>query len=319
MSKAERGYELSSERRPEELRPVVATMPRISAGDTGAQAMQRVADCLAGQILGNWRFLLQSDDPEGIHQLRIGLRRLRSALKALRPVLDGERAISLAKSARELANMLGELRDLDVLATDVVGRIPGDRAGLSLLGEALQSARASRRDSVCSRLASPEWNQLQLSLAMLPQSFAPGGDLAASMPRKPIKALIDKALARQWRRLADQGRRIRKLGVTERHELRKDLKTLRYTSELFATLYPKAEVRKLVRNMRHLQDILGYLNDVALAERLTSLGTNGAGRDVELQRAAGFVIGWHSARAEAAWKGANKAWETLEEAPRFWK
>src|SRR5262245_58783872 len=54
-------------------------------------------------------------DSKAVHEMRTGARRLRSELRAFRPALNTDWAQGLANELRELAGMLGAVRDLDVL------------------------------------------------------------------------------------------------------------------------------------------------------------------------------------------------------------
>ena len=47
------------------------------------------------------------------------------------------------------------------------------------------------------------------------------------------------ALKKRWKKVAESGERLDDLTVEQRHEMRKALKTLRYTAEFFACLYPE--------------------------------------------------------------------------------
>jgi inorganic triphosphatase YgiF len=72
-SKAERGYRLAlqkkgTSREPEKARPV-----RIPRKDTCAKAFAAILQSAVRQILVNREAVLQTDDPNGAHQLRIGL------------------------------------------------------------------------------------------------------------------------------------------------------------------------------------------------------------------------------------------------------
>ena len=55
--------------------------------------------------------------------------------------------------------------------------------------------------------------------------------------------------------------------------------------------------------------MLGYLNDVLMAERMVGLvhaAPEYAGADVAaIERAMGYCLGWHQARAEAIWEEAK--------------
>ena len=53
-----------------------------------------------------------------------------------------------------------------------------------------------------------------------------------------------------------------------RHELRKQLKKLRYAADLFSPLFPEKRVRAYLGPLEALQDLLGDLNDGAVGTRL---------------------------------------------------
>ena len=75
------------------------------------------------------------------------------------------------------------------------------------------------------------------------------------------------------------------------------LKKLRYATEFFEALYPKSTPKPYLAALKDLQDGLGHLNDVAVAQRLidslVGRGDRSANGD-GLQRAAGLVLGWHA-------------------------
>ena len=58
-------------------------------------------DSAVRQVLVNRGAVLETDDPEAAHQLRIVLRRLRSALRALRPLVDRASLRSFERCARD--------------------------------------------------------------------------------------------------------------------------------------------------------------------------------------------------------------------------
>jgi CHAD domain-containing protein len=57
------------------------------------------------------------------------------------------------------------------------------------------------------------------------------------------------------------------------HELRKDCKKLRYLMEFFQSLYPKPEIRELIKQLKILLDNLGEFQDLQVqAEALETFG-----------------------------------------------
>ena len=100
--------------------------------------------------------------------------------------------------------------------------------------------------------------------------------------------------------------------------MRKALKRLRYTAEFFASLYPARPTRRFIKEVRSLQEVFGYLNDVAGAEQLAAISHAACADSREAQRAAGYILGWHNAQAARAWRHAHTGWKKLDAMPRFW-
>ena len=107
----------------------------------------------------------------------------------------------------------------------------------------------------------------------------------------------------------------------ERHQLRIALKKLRYAAEFFGSLYPRKRTDKYIEALKRLQDDLGHLNDVSVAERLVGdlLGQSAANaRRGALQRAAGLVLGWYAHGAHAVEKETVRKWMSFTEQKPFW-
>jgi CHAD domain-containing protein len=163
-----------------------------------------------------------------------------------------------------------------------------------------------------------QWSGFKLKLALLPECIDRLAGEGQGKLARPIDRTTDKALARWWRKVVRSGRRLNELSIAERHEMRKRLKTLRYAVELLAPLYPPKDVQRFAKKLRGLQDRFGYLNDVAVAEKLKLMRADGMAGDPDLQRAVGYVIGWHTARAEEAWSDTRSAWKQMKKTSPFW-
>jgi triphosphatase len=321
-SKADRGYHLVLGRAAEARKPLSAIQPKFEPTQNCAVAFRAILGAAADQVLHNWQVVVETDDPEGPHQLRVGLRRLRSALRVFRPVADSERLRELDAKARELGRVVGELRDADVLIDAVVAPAMASNPellGFAKLREVLASARDAKREQVRSALRAPQWSCFQLKLALLSKvaddwvgASSHGGALTP-----PVRKHARKALKRSWRKVVRRAERLEELTVEERHLMRKALKALRYAVEFFLPIYSTNVGRRFLKKLKGVQDIFGYLNDVAMAKKLMNLAPMHA-FDAELQRAAGYVLGWHAARANEAWSSARKRWRKVESAPRFW-
>jgi inorganic triphosphatase YgiF len=315
-SKTDRGYNLVLGRTNDSAAPLKARHPALTGDETCAQALTLFVELATEQIASNRRAVLETDDPEGAHQLRIGLRRLRSALRAFRP-LDGSPAMrELELRARDLGQSVSGLRNADVFIESIFAPVAGRMRGEPGFGEmraALLAHRAAMRDQTRAALAGEQWSTLQLYLALWPRTVRREGALG-----KPAREFSAAALDKGWERIGREGAHLDDLSLEQRHDMRKALKGFRYTSELFSSLYGAGKVEKFVKGLRRLQDVFGYANDVVVAKELNAICHERCRESREAQRAVGYVLGWHDAEALRAWKGVAKEWERLKARKRFW-
>jgi inorganic triphosphatase YgiF len=314
-SKAERGYNLALGRQGGGIVPQKAQHTVLTGKETCAEALVSFVESAAAQIEINRRAVLETDDPEAAHQLRVGLRRLRSALRAFRPLHDTPATMELQQYAREVGQSVGELRNADVLIESIYAPVagPAGEPGFAELRDALLAHRSAKRAEARAALCGVQWSKLQLYLALWPQTVQDNASLQA-----PVRAFAADALARSWKKTARRGAGLAGLSPEERHEMRKALKGLRDMSEFFGSLYPPRKVERFVKELKRLQDVFGYLNDVSIAKALEAICDTHCADKREAQRAAGYVLGWHDVKAERTWEEAAKAWDRLAARPRFW-
>ncbi len=315
-SKGERGYDLVLGRAELGPRPVRAGTTELARNATCREALAGFVASATRQIIANRTVVLETDDPEGAHQLRIGLRRLRTALSTFRPIHETQPTNDMGSHARTIARTVGELRDADVLIEAVYAPVAAtfkEHAGLQPLRAALAAHRAERRELARAALQDRRWSALQLYLALWPASIEDNKGLD-----RPVAEFADRAVGRAWKKVMKYGKRIEALDRDERHEMRKSLKDLRYTLEFFETLYKPTEVRPFIKELKKLQDIFGYVNDVEIARTLETIGEERCADSRAAQRAAGCAIGWHTARSAQSWDRATKIWKELRKATPFW-
>ena len=115
-SKSQRGYELHRWH---------AICAGQGKGDRPSTVMRITRDafrtigiaCL-GQIIGNEPAVLR-DDPEGVHQMRVGLRRLRAGMSLFSDLLRDPQTAAIKSELKWLAAELGPARELEVLVNRV--------------------------------------------------------------------------------------------------------------------------------------------------------------------------------------------------------
>ncbi len=239
---------------------VLALTDRIAAlpDQTAGQALGYLADKLTEVIQLNLQELMDTDAPEPVHKARVGLRRFRAAMAAFEPILDEDLADALQDRSRALFRILGGVRDGDVM----VARFADSPKIATLMQEAAHQRHKGRRllkkkkaagfrDWVVKRLAGKRWRQT--------------GKTAKALREAPVAVLAKAALMRAWQRCASNGVDLHVMSARAQHDLRKDLKMLRYLSEFFADLWPGSAQDAFVDTLRQLQDDLGEMTDTALA------------------------------------------------------
>jgi CHAD domain-containing protein len=314
-SKAERGYRLALGKCGANAEPKKARTTRITCRNSCAEAFSAILESATRQILVSRQAVLETDDPEGAHQLRIGLRRLRSALRALRPLVDRGSLRAFERAARDQGRRVGMLRDADVMISGIMApmeAVANDKSGFAELHAALVRDRQDNRDEVRASLRGPAWTKLQLYLTLWPRTLQ-----ESAARERPITKHARKVLRQTWKKSAELGQNMKRLDAEQRHEMRKALKNLRYQTEFFAPLFARRDTRHFIEQLKTLQDVFGYINDVRMAPRLIEVQKQ---RDacIDAARAAAYTIGRHEGEAAHVWRESPKAWKELERSPRFW-
>lgn len=281
--------------------------------EEAAQAILR--DCHA-QISDNLVLVIEGEDPEVAHQLRIGLRRLTSAIGAFRDALGRVAFEPVAAMARRIGREVGRLRDLDVLIGEII-----PRAGERGLAEELQASlvasleprREAARTELRKLLAGGEVTRFVLDLGELVEAAGwpgGGGDRGARMAK-----LAPRMLDAPYRKVVKRGRRLDSLDAEGLHELRKDVKKLRYIVDLAAPLHGGRRQRKFLKALKRLQIRFGDINDAATAGALLAE----TGEDPRVERAAGWVLGSLAAGAGTVREDLAPDWERFVALRPFWR
>jgi inorganic triphosphatase YgiF len=319
LGKAERGFAVLAGRAPE---PSRAERPAFARGASLEAVIAAVlGECLR-QVSANQPVAVRGDDPEGVHQMRVGLRRLRSALRLFRRQLPVHETEALAPELRWLGRLLGAARDLDVFLEELLGPVtknrPRDR-GLAALREAAEKARREAYTALRRELASQRHTVLVLRLGRLVDGGAFRGRAAGELAR-PARPLARRLLRRRAERVRQLGARFDELSPPQLHRLRIRAKRLRYAIELLAPLFPGAAPERAARRLADLQDALGHLNDQATAEQLVArLRERLPEVTPEIVRAEGFVMGWASSTAALGRERLADAWRRVERLEPFWE
>lgn len=293
-SKAARGFAMLE---PSSAQAVKAQPVDLDKHATLEDSFQLIGlNCLQ-QMEANVPGVLQQS-VESLHQMRVGLRRLRALLDMFGKLIVPPPEI--AQGLDWLAGAMGATRDWDVLADATLERVQG------LDPDALRQAARARADKLhkelLATLQSSRFTQVLLSTNgwLHARQWRMDGQLSRTSPlamraTKACQPLLRKAEKRLSRRIASfDGKDPR-----QRHRIRIRIaaKKARYGAEFFRDLLPAKEVKRFVNQLSTLQDCLGTLNDLAVAERLLPELQKGNG---EIARQAGFARGYLFATSQAS-------------------
>ncbi|MDR9403076.1 MAG: CHAD domain-containing protein [Halothece sp. Uz-M2-17] len=222
----------------------------------------------------------EDQDPEALHQMRVGMRRLRTALVGF------SRATEVPKAAREkkvgkIARELGTLRDLDVLKAslenDYLSSLPAsEQKDLKSIFKELGRQRQHAYKKVIKALESKDYQNLKASL----KQWLEKPKLSAIAPLPITEVLPDLLLPHVSNLLLhpgwfvgqnsdlDPATLLDQQGETL-HSLRKAAKKCRYQMELFTHCYDEP-YQQYVKEVKAIQSVLGDIHDsVVLGEFLS--------------------------------------------------
>ncbi|UGV28228.1 CYTH and CHAD domain-containing protein [Rhodopseudomonas boonkerdii] len=320
QSKAERGYALAFDAMP---RAKDAAPVNISVDHTVDDVVTLLMGACWHHLLSNHAVAEQAFAPESVHQMRIALRRLRTICTLFRHKIPSHAFETINSEAKWLMRQLGPTRDWDVCATMIASRVATttpevDFAGLS---EAIEQQRMASHGRLQSVLDGRRYNRFLLTLGDCIERRSWRSDIdadALAALSQPMPPLADRILSRLRRKALKRGTHFRHLDIAALHDLRIELKKLRYATEFFSPLYAHhAPVKRYVARLARLQKNLGRICDIASIRRL--LGSIQQDEHTALDLAVGTATGWQTRDGMAATKTLRKRWRRFKAAPAFWR
>lgn len=312
-SKADRGNDLARGAIPT---PVKASPVKLTSDMAVGEAFRAIARNCLHHLLANERALVERDDPEAIHQMRVALRRLRSAVKIFRKAIDAGSLRHAKEDVRWLLGLLGPARDAEVFLAEIIDpvvELRPNHTALSTLRTIWRDRRVADQAAARHAVVAPRFTALMLDLGAWIESDRP---VAPPENGASLTAFSQATLRQLFRRMRkDAGEDLAALPHDDLHQVRIMGKQLRYAGEFFMSLYPQPQTREFLNELGQLQDVLGEINDIAVA--IPRLAT--AHGDAGTAWAAGLVAGWHEARRPALIAQAQKIWKSLGRRSPFWK
>jgi triphosphatase len=318
-SKAERGYRLAA-RAQEPVKAAHAEPVALQPGMTGEAVLRRVGRACLKHLLANETAVL-AGDAEGIHQMRVAVRRLRAVLSAFAPLLPTEQRRWASNELRWFADILGESRNLDVFADQLLRPARAALPSASEFERLALAAERHRRElqaTVVRAVLSTHYTEALLALMRWFDGYE--WCLAESVAlQEPIEVLAPVLIEPCLKQSEKRAKNFAEQSANKRHRLRISLKKLRYAAELFASLYEAGAAKQFIQRLKRLQDDLGDANDVRVARDVVESLAPPGKRSTGIAHAGKRMLAWHKHRIEKNEPELRHHLKELLEAAPFWR
>lgn len=321
-SKAHRGYSLFTGETPE---PVRAAAVVLNGKAISRKVFSQIAWNCIGQMRDNEQAVLQANDPEGLHQLRVGIRRLRSLFGVYRSFLAPGAQETILEELAWAQKALGPARDWDVFVEETLALVQKEmpeEKSLSHLARAAASMRDTTSGDARAFVRSERYALLLLRLfkGLEADSFFADEDKSVrKVLRKPVHDLAASVLTQHDRRVRKLAARVDELEIEDVHRLRLRVKKMRYSAEFFRSLFTAKKAKRRSKALAKLQEALGAVNDAAVCEELLEHLTAAAPRNANLRVASGILRGWYGALSAHSIASLAALWQDYEATPCFWE
>lgn len=304
-SKSERAYRLLADL---PLTAVKALPVPTNAAMSSIEAFRLIVLSCLNHLQNNEAGVCRSDEPEFVHQARVAIRRLRSAIRLWQPRLPEAFVTRFDPLWQELANKLGDTRNWDVflaetlpaLADALPGRVEVERLSSHARRRCANSRKASR-----SALKSAAYSRLLIDFSAATRSLP--DDAAGSLTR-----FVPRCLDKRAKRVKECAAAALGTDDAARHRLRVAFKQLRYAVEFFTPILTGPVLANYHQSASDLQDLLGRLNDLAVASQL-------AAEAPAVAQGQQVITGWLAAQTDSLLPEFARRLNDFQQQPVPWK
>ena len=296
--------------------------PEMSARDSFAAIAQ---SCLT-HVLASAVFVCKSDDPEGIHQLRVAIRRMRAAFSIFHSAMPESYRPRLAVELRTFAQTLGAARDWDVLVEETIASMPIRLRRQRSTTYLIRIARAKRAEgdkSAHASLRNPQYTEILLQLASWADrqfgssgSLPQGGKWELDVLAGPAPGFAAEVMQKFHDKARKLGRKVRELDPPEIHKLRIRIKKLRYATDFLGGFWPNRRTQRYLAALKDLQEALGEFHDTTVAGELIAHFT--ATEDADVKFPTAQVNRWLTKYQRGLRKKVIDSWRKFANQKPFW-
>jgi CHAD domain-containing protein len=146
-------------------------IPELSTGVTFREAAALAVETRAEEVFEHAANVLDTDDIERVHDMRVATRRLRAAMEIFEQCFPKKEFKRALRDVKDLADTLGERRDPDVhiaeLERIVAALTRDDARGIRSLQDELRAQQLAGNDALAAKLREIEETRLRERLQAL--------------------------------------------------------------------------------------------------------------------------------------------------------
>lgn len=269
---------------------------QLNSHDTSRQSVLKIYKHLLNTMLLNENGILDDLDSEFLHDFRVALRRIRSGLTQMKDVIPLEVTQHFKEQFSYIGGITGPTRDLDVFLLykdDYKSRLPPAlQPPLHEFFNDLEKRRVEEQKKLVRALQDERYSIIMTEW----QEYLENKDATLIVePKVAVTKLAYTTITRQYIKILKNGTVITHESPDEDlHSLRIQGKKLRYSLEFFASLFAETKVKRLIKQLKLLQNNLGTFNDLSVQQDMLHVYLKGlrpaSRKNFELNTAIGGLL-----------------------------
>jgi inorganic triphosphatase YgiF len=304
-AKADRGYDLVNGKH---AQAVFAEPIELAKRMTAIEGFQVIARSALRHFSGN-ADAIRRLDPDGVHQMRVGLRRLRAAISLFSKALPEAKTEEIKIELRWLTNQLARARELHVFLEEKIGPVAREitpQRGGKAVAKHFADKRAEALKQARKAVNSPRCRALLVDVLEWIEALRGRTDVANSELGEFAAELMD----RRVRKAQKDAEKLQEMTADERHKFRIRMKKIRYAAAFFEGVFRSKRERKalsrLSKHAKKVQDALGALNDFIADRKMAAEAALQAPPQDRRARAfaSGIIVGREDEQAKPLMKAA---------------
>jgi CHAD domain-containing protein len=302
---------------------IKAEQPALYSKSTVDDAIKAIFSSCIKHWKANEEAVARDRSAEAVHQMRVALRRMGTALTDFRDIIADTRFSWLKRESKWLVTSLGPARDWDVFLAELLAPVEAARpndTSLAVLRRAAEAKREHGYERAQSTIGSRRYSKFasRVDSWLATESWLKANEKEKKLVGGPAEKFSARLLSKRHEQVLARGRDFPSLSAPERHKLRIAFKKLRYTGEFFTSFHLGKQQDDYFHIVTRMQDSLGHLNDIAVAEHLLEQLPIAKDRAGYLARSLGTLIGWHAHVALASESEAEANWRVFCSCDLYW-